>query len=75
MEKIKDLQEKVEENDKLKAQIAQQIEEIDKVRSENEQLKTDQADQNMRETQKSEMQIKSRGEMLTEKQEHIKFIK
>lgn len=75
MEKIKDLQEKVEENDKLKAQIAQQIEEIDKVRSENEQLKTDQADQNMRETQKSEMQIKSRDEMLTEKQEHIKFIK
>ena len=75
MEKIKDLKEKVEENDKLKAQIAQQIEEIDKVRSENEQLKTDQADQNMRETQKSEMQIKSRDEMLTEKQEHIKFIK
>ena len=67
MEKIKQLQEKIEENDKLKAQIAQQIEEIDKIKSENEQLKTDHADQNMRETMKSEMQIKSRDEMLSEK--------
>ena len=51
----------------MKAQISQQIEVIDKKNSEIEQLKNDQLDQNMRETQKSELQIKTRDEQLTEK--------